>query len=81
MGLVGFSHTLAMEGAKYNILSNVIVPIAYSRMSATVMAPGKFVRDSLYNFIQKAKNYWIVLKYFYNYTEVLIHVGQKWGKF
>lgn len=41
MGLVGFSHTLAMEGAKYNILSNVIVPIAYSRMSATVMDPGK----------------------------------------
>jgi 3-hydroxyacyl-CoA dehydrogenase/3a,7a,12a-trihydroxy-5b-cholest-24-enoyl-CoA hydratase len=39
MGLVGFSHTLAMEGSKYNILSNVIVPIAYSRMSATVMAP------------------------------------------
>jgi 3-hydroxyacyl-CoA dehydrogenase/3a,7a,12a-trihydroxy-5b-cholest-24-enoyl-CoA hydratase len=39
MGLVGFSHTLAMEGAKYNILSNTIVPIAYSRMSATVMAP------------------------------------------
>ena len=41
MGLVGFSHTLAMEGEKYNILSNVIVPIAYSRMSATVMAPGE----------------------------------------
>ena len=41
MGLVGFSHTLAMEGAKYNILSNTIVPIAYSRMSATVMAPHK----------------------------------------
>ena len=41
MGLVGFSHTLAMEGAKYNILSNTIVPIAYSRMSATVMAPRK----------------------------------------
>ena len=41
MGLVGFSHTLAMEGAKYNILSNTIVPIAYSKMSATVMAPRK----------------------------------------
>ena len=41
MGLVGFSHTLSLEGAKYNIFSNAIVPIAYSRMSASVMAPRK----------------------------------------
>ena len=47
MGLVGFSHTLAMEGAKYNILSNTIVPIAYSRMSATVMAPRKMLTSKL----------------------------------
>ena len=49
MGLVGFSHTLAMEGAKYNILSNTIVPIAYSRMSATVMAPRKM--ENMYMYI------------------------------
>ena len=41
MGLVGFCFTLSMEGAKYNVLANTIVPIAYSRMSSSVMAPGR----------------------------------------
>ena len=36
---VGFTETLAKEGVKYNILSNVIAPIAASRMTATVMPP------------------------------------------
>lgn len=36
---VGFTETLAKEGAKYNIVSNVIAPIAASRMTATVMPP------------------------------------------
>ncbi|KAL1982791.1 hypothetical protein VTN96DRAFT_907 [Rasamsonia emersonii] len=36
---VGFTETLAKEGAKYNILANVIAPIAASRMTATVMPP------------------------------------------
>ena len=36
---VGFTETLAKEGAKYNILCNVIAPIAASRMTATVMPP------------------------------------------
>jgi multifunctional beta-oxidation protein len=36
---VGFTETLAKEGQKYNILCNVIAPIAASRMTATVMPP------------------------------------------
>lgn len=39
MAQVGFTETLAKEGAKYNILSNVIAPIAASRMTETVMPP------------------------------------------
>jgi len=35
--MVGFTETLAKEGGKYNILSNVIAPIAASRMTQTVM--------------------------------------------
>ncbi|KAI1619055.1 peroxisomal hydratase-dehydrogenase-epimerase [Exophiala viscosa] len=36
---VGFTETLAKEGQKYNILANVIAPIAASRMTETVMPP------------------------------------------
>ena len=36
---MGFTETLAKEGAKYNILCNVIAPIAASRMTQTVMPP------------------------------------------
>ncbi|PLB50620.1 peroxisomal hydratase-dehydrogenase-epimerase [Aspergillus steynii IBT 23096] len=39
LGQVGFTETLAKEGAKYNIIANVIAPIAASRMTATVMPP------------------------------------------
>ncbi|KAJ2159155.1 hypothetical protein GGF46_003243 [Coemansia sp. RSA 552] len=35
--VVGFSNSLAYEGAKYNITSNAIAPLAASRMTATVM--------------------------------------------
>ncbi|KAI9893231.1 MAG: bifunctional hydroxyacyl-CoA dehydrogenase/enoyl-CoA hydratase fox2 [Vezdaea aestivalis] len=36
---VGFTETLAKEGFKYNILANVIAPIAASRMTETAMPP------------------------------------------
>ncbi|KAE8355071.1 hypothetical protein BDV28DRAFT_129654 [Aspergillus coremiiformis] len=39
LGQVGFTETLAKEGAKYNIIANAIAPIAASRMTATMMPP------------------------------------------
>ncbi|KAI9670983.1 MAG: hypothetical protein M1831_005068 [Alyxoria varia] len=39
LAMVGFTESLAKEGAKYNILCNVIAPIAASRMTETVMPP------------------------------------------
>lgn len=39
MGIVGLMHVLRQEGAKYNIMANVIVPIAGTRMTATIMPP------------------------------------------
>ncbi|KAK7041719.1 hypothetical protein VNI00_009008 [Paramarasmius palmivorus] len=39
MGMIGFTKTLALEGAKYGIKSTVICPMAASQMTATVMPP------------------------------------------
>ncbi|MEB2311745.1 MAG: SDR family oxidoreductase [Sorangiineae bacterium] len=39
LGIVGLAKTLAHEGAKYNIKSNVIAPVAKSRMTETIMPP------------------------------------------
>ncbi|WWC89694.1 uncharacterized protein L201_004619 [Kwoniella dendrophila CBS 6074] len=39
MGLVGFTRTLAREGVKYNIKTNVIVPMAASAMTETILPP------------------------------------------
>ena len=39
LALVGFTETLAKEGAKYNIIANAIAPIAASRMTETILPP------------------------------------------
>lgn len=40
MGLVGLANTLAIEGAKKNIFTNVIVPTAASRLTEDIIPPG-----------------------------------------
>jgi NAD(P)-dependent dehydrogenase (short-subunit alcohol dehydrogenase family) len=38
-GLVGFTRTLALEGAKYGINANVVSPLAASRMTEEILPP------------------------------------------
>lgn len=40
MGVVGLANTLAIEGAKKNIFTNVIVPTAASRLTEDILPPG-----------------------------------------
>ena len=42
MGLIGLSNTLSIEGAKYNVLCNAIVPTAASRLTKGLMPPDLF---------------------------------------
>jgi 3-hydroxyacyl-CoA dehydrogenase/3a,7a,12a-trihydroxy-5b-cholest-24-enoyl-CoA hydratase len=42
LGLVGFANSLAIEGAKYNIHTNVIVPTAASRMTEGILPEDLF---------------------------------------
>jgi NAD(P)-dependent dehydrogenase (short-subunit alcohol dehydrogenase family) len=39
MGLVGLSNVLAIEGAKYGIKSNVVAPVARTRMTEDLLGP------------------------------------------
>ncbi|MBN2167654.1 MAG: SDR family oxidoreductase [Actinobacteria bacterium] len=39
LGIVGLMNTVKLEGAKYNIKANTLVPIAGTRLTATVMPP------------------------------------------
>jgi NAD(P)-dependent dehydrogenase (short-subunit alcohol dehydrogenase family) len=44
MGVVGFANVLKLKGAKYNIKTNVIAPIAGTRLTADVVPPEIFRR-------------------------------------
>ncbi|KAK4692718.1 multifunctional beta-oxidation protein, partial [Lecanoromycetidae sp. Uapishka_2] len=60
---VGFTETLAKEGYKYNIICNVIAPIAASRMTQTVMPP---------DILENLKPDWVV-----PLVAVLVHPSNK----
>ena len=40
-GLIGFTNTLAIEGARSNIHTNTIVPVAGSRLTEGILPPGR----------------------------------------
>jgi NAD(P)-dependent dehydrogenase (short-subunit alcohol dehydrogenase family) len=44
MGVVGFANVLKLEGAKYNIKTNVLAPVAGTRLTEDVVPPELFRR-------------------------------------
>jgi len=42
MGIVGFANVLKLEGAKYNIKTNIIAPIAGTRLTEDIVPPELF---------------------------------------
>ncbi len=44
MGLAGLANVLKLEGAKYNIKTNVVVPVAASRLTEDVLPPELFAK-------------------------------------
>jgi NAD(P)-dependent dehydrogenase (short-subunit alcohol dehydrogenase family) len=44
LGLVGLINTLAQEGAKYNIKTNAVAPLAATRMTEDILAPEVFAK-------------------------------------
>jgi NAD(P)-dependent dehydrogenase (short-subunit alcohol dehydrogenase family) len=44
LGLVGLINTLAQEGAKYNIKTNAVAPIAATRMTQDILPPEVFAK-------------------------------------
>lgn len=44
LGLVGLINTLAQEGAKYNIKTNAVAPIAATRMTEDILPPEVFAK-------------------------------------
>ncbi len=57
MGLVGLTKTCAIEGGKNNILCNVIVPMAASRLTEDVFLPGNLIVKFEYGYYKTVKVY------------------------
>ena len=50
MAVLGLCNTLALEGKKYNISCNTVVPSAWSRLTADLLPPGEVHTPVIYSF-------------------------------